>query len=401
MKIKLGVIFGGSTVEHEVSIITACQAMSFINQEKYDIIPIYISKERIWYTGKMLMDIEVFKDFDNLKRYAKRIILAKTDAGYVLQKTNGLFRKTVAELDIVLPLVHGKGVEDGSLAGYLDLVGIPYAESSIIGSSIGQDKILQKQIMTASNIPTPDYTWFYDSDYLEDAKNILKNIKTLGYPVIVKPANLGSSVGISVAKTETEVVKCIEDAIRYDHKILVEKVIDNLLEVNISVLGNYEFAETSAIAEMVTDNDFLTYSDKYLTNGGKKNGCKSPKTTGKISTSTMRIPAELSKDLKKQVEELALKTFKALNLSGDVRIDFLIDKKNQKVYVNEPNIIPGSLAFYLWKPVGKDYATLLDDIITLGIKEYKAKNNKVTTFESNILSTYNGGSKGMKNKMGQ
>ena len=263
MKIKLGVIFGGSTVEHEVSIITACQAMSFINQEKYDIIPIYISKDRIWYTGKMLMDIEVFKDFDNLKRYAKKVVLAKTKDGCVLQKTNGLFRKNVAELDIVLPLVHGKGVEDGSLAGYLDLVGIPYAESNIIGSSIGQDKVLQKQIMTASNIPTPDYTWFYDSDYLENDKDILKNIKNLGYPVIVKPANLGSSVGINVAKTEAEAIKSIEEAIRYDHKILVEKVIDHLFDVHISVLGNYEYAEVSCIAEMVTDNDFLTYSDKY------------------------------------------------------------------------------------------------------------------------------------------
>lgn len=400
MKIKLGVIFGGSTVEHEVSIITACQAMSFINQEKYDIIPIYISKDRIWYTGKMLMDIEVFRDFDNLKKYSKKVVLTKTKDGFVLQKTTGLFRKTVAELDIVLPLVHGKGVEDGSVAGYLDLVGIPYAESSIIGSSIGQDKVLQKQIMTSSNIPTPDYCWFYDSEYLEDSKKILKNIEELGYPVIVKPANLGSSVGISVAHNEKDVIKSIEDAIQYDNKILVEKMIDHLLEVNISVLGNYEYAETSAIAEMATKNDFLTYSDKYLSDGGKK-GCKSPKSTGKIATSSMKIPANLKESVKKQVEELALKTFKVLNLSGDVRIDFLIDTKNEKVYVNEPNIIPGSLAFYLWKPVGKDYATLLDDIITIGIKEYKAKNNKVTSFESNILSTYQGGSKGMKNKMGQ
>lgn len=400
MKIKLGVIFGGSTVEHEVSIITACQAMSFINQEKYDIIPIYISKDRIWYTGKMLMDIEVFRDFDNLKKYAKKVVLTKTKDGFVLQKTTGLFRKTVAELDIVLPLVHGKGVEDGSVAGYLDLLGIPYAESSIIGSSIGQDKVLQKQIMTSSNIPTPDYRWFYDSEYLEDSKKILKNIEELGYPVIVKPANLGSSVGISVAHNEKDVIKSIEDAIQYDNKILVEKMIDHLLEVNISVLGNYEYAETSAIAEMATKNDFLTYSDKYLSDGGKK-GCKSPKFTGKIATSSMKIPANLKESVKKQVEELALKTFKVLNLSGDVRIDFLIDTKNEKVYVNEPNIIPGSLAFYLWKPVGKDYATLLDDIITIGIKEYKAKNNKVTSFESNILSTYQGGSKGMKNKMGQ
>ncbi len=397
MKIKVGVIFGGNSVEHEVSIITACQAMSYINKDKYDIVPIYISKDRTWYTGKMLMDIEVFKDFDNLKRYAKKVVLTKKGNEFVLQKIDGLFRKDVENVDIVLPLVHGKGVEDGSVAGYLDLVGVPYAEANIIGSSLGQDKVIQKQIMTASNIPTPDYTWFFDSEYLEDSKQILKNIKELGYPVIVKPANLGSSVGISVATSESEVIKSIEDAITYDNKILVEKVIDNLLEVNISVLGNYEYAETSAIAEMMTDNAFLTYSDKYLGNGSKKSGVKSSK-TGNMANSSMRIPAKLKDDVKKQVEDLAVKTFKVLNLSGDVRIDFLIDNKNDKVYVNEPNIIPGSLAFYLWKAVGKDYTTLLDDIITLGIKEYKAKTNKVTSFESNILSTFNG-SKGMKNKL--
>lgn len=398
MKIKVGVIFGGNSVEHEVSIITACQAMNYINKEKYDVVPIYISKDRTWYTGKMLMDIEVFKDFDNLKRYAKKVVLTKKQDGFVLQKVDGLFRKDVENIDIVLPLVHGKGVEDGSLAGYLDLVGVPYAEANIIGSSLGQDKVIQKQIMTASNIPTPDYTWFFDSEYLENSKKILKNIKELGYPVIVKPANLGSSVGISVATKESEVIKSIEDAITYDNKILVEKVIDNLLEVNISVLGNYEYAETSAIAEMITNNDFLTYSDKYLGKGSKKTGLKNSTKTGSMATSSMRIPANLKASVKKEVEDLAIKTFKTLNLSGDVRIDFLIDNKNDKVYVNEPNIIPGSLAFYLWKAVGKDYTTLLDDIITLGIKEYKAKTNKVTSFESNILSNYNG-SKGMKNKL--
>lgn len=396
--IKVGVIFGGSSVEHEVSIITACQAMNYLNKEKYDVVPIYIDKERNWYTGKMLMDIDIFKDFENLKRYAKKVFLTKTSEGFELQKINGLFRKTVDTVDVVLPLVHGKGVEDGSVAGYLDLIGVPYAESGIMGSSIGQDKILQKQIMVASGIPTPDYTWFYDSEYFSDGKKVLSNIKKLGYPVIVKPANLGSSVGISVAKNEKEVEKCINDAIRYDNKILVEKTVENLLEVNISVLGNYEYAEVSAIAEMITANDFLTYSDKYLS-GSKKCGVKSPKTTGKISTSTMRIPAELKKSVKEEVEDLAIKTFKVLNLSGVVRIDFLIDSKTNKVYVNEPNIVPGSLSFYLWKAIGKDYSTLLDDIITLAIKDYKAKTKKITTFESNILSTYNGGAKGIKNKL--
>ena len=397
MKIKLGVIFGGSTVEHEVSIITACQAMSFINQEKYDIIPIYISKDRIWYTGKMLMDIEVFKDFDNLKRYAKKVVLAKTKDGFVLQKTNGLIRKNVAELDIVLPLVHGKGVEDGSLEGYLESIGIPTVGPSILGAALGQDKIVMKQVLDSYKIANPEYTWFYDFEYLENKEEITKRIEKLKYPVIVKPARLGSSVGIKIAKDKQSLDIAIEEAIKYDSKILVEKVIEDLKEVNCAVLGNSEYQETSLIALMKTKNDFLTYEDKYLSGGKKKTGLKGLK-SGNMSTSEFDIPAKIDKDLEEEIKDLAKKTFKALDLSGVARIDFLIDNKNKKVYVNEPNTIPGSLSFYLFKPAGKDYKTLLDEMITTAIKKYKEESKKVSSFESNILSTYNG-SKGMKGKI--
>lgn len=399
MKIKVGVIFGGVSVEHEVSIITAVQAMNYIDQDKYDIVPIYIGKDRTWYTGKMLMDIDVFKDFESLKKYAKKVTLANINNSFCLIKTNGLFRKIVDTVDIVLPIVHGKGVEDGSLAGYLESIGVPYAGPGILGASLGQDKVSQKQIMVAEGINTPSYTWFYDSEYLVDSKKILSDIKKLGYPVIVKPANLGSSVGITVAKKEADIDKCITEAIKYDNKILVEKMVSNLLEVNVSVLGNYEYAETSAIAEMITDNDFLTYEDKYIS-GGKKTGSKA---TGKMSLSTMRIPAKLDKEVEDKVRDLALKTFRALNLSGVARIDFLIDSKTKEVYVNEPNTIPGSLSFYLWDKVGKNYTNLLDEIITMAIKNYKNQSKKITSFESNILSTFNGskGLKGMKGKMGR
>jgi len=392
MKIRLGVIFGGETVEHEVSIISAVQAMNFINKDKYDIIPIYISKDRIWYTGKMLMEMDVYRDFDSLKKYATKVTLTKKEDGFFLIKTKGLFQKEVAELDIVFPIVHGKGVEDGSLAGYLDTVGIPYVGSSMLGASVGQDKVVMKQIMEACNIPYPDYTWFYDYEYQEDNTEIFKNIKKLGYPVIVKPAKLGSSIGISVAKNEKEVEKSINEAIKYDTKIVVEKVIEDLMEVNCSVNGNHEYQEVSAIDEMITKNDFLTYNDKYIS-GGKK-GCKNTSKTG-MQVSDRIIPARISKKVEEEVIKYAKETYKALNLKGIARIDFLIDKKNNKVYVNEPNTIPGSLAFYLWKAVGKDYETLLDETIKMAIKDYKNESKKTTSFESNILSGFNG-SKGLK-----
>ena len=400
MKIKVGVIFGGCTVEHEVSIITAVQAMNHMDSEKYDIIPIYISKDRIWYTGKMLMDMDVYKDFDSLKKYAKKVMLVKKENGFFLQRTNGLFNKEVTELDVAFPIVHGKGVEDGSIVGLLESIGIPYVGSGILGSALGQDKVVQKQILESNGISIPKYTWFYDTEYLNDNTDILKEIKKLKYPVIVKPANLGSSVGITVAHKEDEIDNCINEAIKYDNKIVVEQMIPNLMEVNCSVLGNYEHQETSAIDEMLTSNDFLTYNDKYISGGkGKLKGGKKA-CSGKMSTSDRIIPARITKEVEDKVVEIAKQTFRVMNLSGVVRIDFLINKKTNEVYVNEPNTIPGSLAFYLWKHIGKEYKDLLDDMITLAIKQYKNNAKKVCSFESNILSNFNGskGLKGIKNK---
>lgn len=397
MKIKLGVIFGGESVEHEISIITAIQAMNNIDKEKYEIIPIYISKDKTWYTGKMLMELDIYKDFEDLKRYAKKVVLTKTETGFYLIKKDGLFNKKIEELDIVFPIVHGKGVEDGSLAGYLETVGIPYVGPSMLGASLGQDKVVMKQVMESCNIPVPAYTWFYDYEYLSDSKTILKNIKKLGYPVIVKPANLGSSIGIVVAKDENEIENAIEEAINYDKKIVVEKMIDNLVEVNCSVIGNMEYQETSLIDEIVPKHDFLTFNDKYLGNG-KKGKLKIPRKTGsKGMTSTDRIiPARISKKIEEEVIKYSKETFKALNLSGIARIDFLVDKKKELVYVNEPNTIPGSLAFYLWKAKGVEYKTLLDDAIKTAIKTYKDNSKKTTTFDSNVLSSYSGGIKGIK-----
>lgn len=398
MKIKVGVIFGGETVEHEVSIISAVQAMGQIDKEKYDVVPIYISKDRTWYTGKMLMEMDVYKDFETLKRYAKKVTLVKRDNGFFLTSINGLFRRDVEELDIVLPIVHGKGAEDGSLAGYLDLVGIPYAGPKMLGAALGQDKVVMKQVMASCGLPIVDYTWFYDTEYLEDSAKILKDIKKVGYPVIVKPANLGSSVGITVVKKEKDIEKAIDEAIKYDTKIVVEKMVDNLVEVNQAVLGNYEMQELSAIAEMLTDNDFLTYEDKYI-GGGKKSGGKKVSAKGaNMSNSAMNIPAKLDKTVEKKVNQLSLDTFRALNLRGVARVDYLINKKTKEVYINEPNTIPGSLSFYMFKAIGKSYTELLDDIITMTIKDYKNEHKKTTSFESNILSTYNG-SKGAKGKM--
>jgi len=388
MKLRLGVIFGGESVEHEVSIISAVQAMKHLDEEKYEIIPIYIGKDREWYTGKLLKDIEVFSDLDLMKRYSTNVVLTNKGDKFVLVKKNGI-RRIIDYVDLILPVVHGTNVEDGTLQGYLELVGIPYVGSNLYSSAIGQDKVFQKQILESSGIPVTKYTWFFDNEYKENEEDVLKKIKSIGYPVMVKPARLGSSVGISKVKDSSDIKDAIEEAIKYDEKILIEKVVENLVEVNCSVLGNYEYQEASELEEVMGVDEFLSYRDKYL-GGSKKSSSKGMASTNRI------LPARLDDKMTDEVKEMSKNVFKVLNASGVIRIDYLIDKKSKKIYVNETNTIPGSLSFYLWEATNKPYKVLLDDMISLAIKAYKRKKRKVFSFESNILSNFNGvkGSKG-------
>lgn len=394
MKIKIGVIYGGETVEHEVSVISALQAMNNLNEDKYDIVPIYISKDRIWYTGHMLRDIEFYKEFEDEKKYATKVMLYKKGKTFLLQRTTGIFRKDITDLDVILPVVHGNNVEDGSLAGLLDSIGIPYVGSHVLGGALGQDKVVMKQVMESVNLPIVPYTWFYDSEYLDNKENILKEIKKIGYPVIVKPATLGSSIGIEVAKNEKDIESKIEDAMEYDTKIVVEKVIENLTEVNASVLGNYEYQKVSPLEEVMGEDEILSFADKYLGNA------KSKGTASKGMASTSRIvPARISEKLTKEIQDTAKQVFKVLNLSGVCRVDFLIDNKENKFYINEPNTCPGSLSFYLWKEAGMKYSELLDEMVSIAIKEYKHKNQKTMSFKSSIFDGFNG-SKGLKGMKG-
>ena len=394
MKIKVGVIFGGETVEHEVSIISALQAIKNINEDKYEVVPIYIDKNRNWYTGMELLNIDNYKNSDFLFKNIIPITLCKFKDEFWLLREKGLFKRVEDKIDIAFPIVHGANVEDGSIVGYLESIGIPYVGSGILGSAIGQDKVVMKQLMKSEGLPIVDYVWFYDYEYVNDEEKTINNISKLNFPVIVKPARLGSSVGISVAHNVDELKQSIVEAVKYDEKIVVEKVISDLIEVNASVLGNNEYAEVSALEEVMGIDEFLSYKDKYI--GGKK-GTKSK---GMANTNRV-IPARISDKLSSEINELSLKVFRLFNLSGVVRIDYLVDNKNGKVYVNEPNIIPGSLSFYLWKEKGKDYKTLLDDLITLAIKNYKKKKKKIYSFESNILENINGlkGAKGFKGKL--
>lgn len=390
MKIKLGVIFGGVSVEHEVSVISAIQAMKNIDSNRYEIIAIYITKDGEWYTGEMLKDIKIYSDMDLLKRYANQVVLYKRDGRFILQ-SKGFLKREITEVDICFPIMHGTNGEDGSLQGYFETIGIPYCESDHYASVLAQDKIFMKQVWASCGVPIVKYEWFFDVDYQSNADKIIDKIEKLGYPVIVKPARLGSSVGISVAHDEMELREAISDAIKYDSKVLVEEMVQNLKEVNISVLGNYRKQKLSAIEEVGGKNDLLTYEDKYVGGGKTKGGSKGMASAKRI------IPARISKDISNRVREVAIKAFKALNSSGVVRIDFLIDEENNKVYANEINSIPGSLSFYLWDKMNLEYSELLDEILNIAVKDFKDKKAKVHSFDTNILSDFKThGVKGVK-----
>ena len=407
MRIRVGVIFGGESVEHEVSIISAIQAMNKMDEEKYEIIPIYITKDREWYTGDMLKDIEVYQDLNLIKRYSTNVVLYYKDGSYVLQKKKGLFKSIVKELDIAFPVVHGTNVEDGVLQGYLQTIGIPFVGSNVYGSVAGQDKTIMKDIWTEAGLPMTKYVWFYDTEYRQDKDLVLDKIKGLKYPLIVKPATTGSSVGISFCDDVNSLKEGIDEAVQYDTKIIVEEVVQNLKEVNIAVMGNYENQKVSAIEEVLSGNKFLTFQDKYIGNGkGKLKGFKKGaiKTNSKgMASANRKLPADLDPKMQKEIEEIAMKAFKVLGSSGNSRIDFLVDEKAKKVYINEINSIPGSLAFYLWDAKDINFTQVLDDMIQIGIKDYKKRVSKTHSFESNILAGFaaNNGVKGMKGMKGK
>lgn len=403
MKIKLGVFFGGKSVEHEVSIITAIQAIENMNKEKYDIIPIYISKDNKMYCGEFIGDIRQYKNMESLLNNSVQVTLAQKGDKVVLLKCNKRFLENVVYdyIDIAFPIVHGTNVEDGTIQGYLKMFNLPYVGCDVISSAVGMDKYVCKCLLKENNIPVLDCKCFSLRDYNDSVENIIGKIeKDIPYPVIVKPVNLGSSVGIEIAKNKEELQEAIENAFSYSKKILVERAIKNLKEVNCSVLGDYEEAMPSECEEPVKTDEILSYTDKYIS-GGKKTGGKIAGSKTSMNAGVLKLPADITKEQKEIIQDLAVKTFKILGCSGVIRIDFMIDEDTKDIYVNEVNTIPGSLSFHLWRATNLNYTDLLDKLIDLSLKRNREEKQITYSFDSNILSGYtNGGLKGIKGTKG-
>ena len=392
MKLKVALMFGGKSVEHEVSVISGIQAYLAMDTEKYDVFPVYLTKKNEMYVGDEIGVIESYKDIDGLLKKSQRVIMVSDGdkvrfAGYPAKKFG---KNPEFDVDLIFPVVHGTNVEDGALQGYFKTLGIPFVGCDVTASAIGMDKYIMKAVLKENDVPVLDAKLYTMSDYA-DVDAMMESIeKTFGYPVIVKPVNLGSSVGISVAKDKVELSASIDDAFRYASKVLVEHAISNLREINCSVLGDENDAIASECEEPMHTKDILSYEDKYVSNA-KGSGSKG------MASVARKIPAELSPEKREEVRALAVKSFRVLGCNGVSRIDFMIDEDTGKLYFNEINTIPGSLAFYLWEPVGIPYKELLDRMIQLALKRVRIEESLTFTFDTNILNNAGfGGAKGSK-----
>jgi len=385
MKINIAVMFGGESVEHEISIISGIQAMNNFDVEKYNVIPIYVSKDSKWFTGDNLRDIVNYRDLKKISRLSKEVYMKfeKDNNTIYSAKKN----KEVTKIDVVFPVFHGGAGEDGKLAGFFDMINIPYASSGYLSSAICIDKEVTKKVLTSSKIEQIEYFTFNFKDFAHNQEEVINKVNEMGYPIIIKPATLGSSIGIAKIENDDEFKEHVFNARKYGNKIIVEKCIENFRELNISLIGDYENQKCSVIEEVKNVNNILTYDDKYK---GDENS------SGSMESLKREIPAKISKDIEEKVVEISKRAFKALDCSGIVRIDFII--KDEKVYLNEVNTIPGSLSFYLWKHNDVTYKEEIDMLIKLAIKKQREKEKVTTKYSENIISLGYGvkGAKGLK-----
>ena len=400
MKIRLALIYGSRTCEHDVSIISALQAAQHVNPDDYDLIYVYIDQNGEWYTGEKLADISLYRSFD--KRAVVRVIPMGVEGKLRLMQHPddkllpiGRLRQ-IAEADVVMPVMHGMNGEDGTLQGMLELWNIPYTSSGVLGSALGMDKIAMKRMFKACGFPVLKDVCVERSEWKRNRAGVLSRVMNeLSFPVYVKPSNLGSSIGINRADNKNGLEDAIDIAVSYDRRVQVETGIQDLMEINCAVLGYGGDAMASVTEMPVRWSDFLSFDEKYLrgAKGGAK-GTKSAPSKG-MSSLSRQMPAPISPELTHRVEELAVDAFKALDCKGVARIDFLYDKAADELYIGEINTIPGSLAFYLWEGRGISFERMIDMMVEYAFRANADRNENVFSYQSAILSG-SSGAKGAK-----
>lgn len=402
MKTTVGVLFGGRSVENEISVVTASQVMESLDSNKYEIVPIYIAKTGKWYTGKALLDLSAYRDMPSLFKRCTEVFFKSVYGDRNLYSNAGLFgrEKVVAKIDTILPTLHGTNCEDGTLQGVLSVIGMPYVGCNTFSSANGMDKISMKQILRDSGISVVDFHWFTDKEWDESRETVLDTIeKQLNYPVIVKPANSGSSVGISPAHNREELGDAIDNAAQFTTRIIVERMLSKLKEVNCSVMGDYYNCQPSECEVPLRSGEILSYQDKYQGGGSKggsktgaKMGAKGVKFAGAkgsqegMASLKRELPAKLPDHVTALVKDYAVRTFRTLGCEGLSRIDLMIDEEDGRIYVNEINTIPGSLSSYLWDFTGIPFPEVLDRLIQRSFARSREESFKVVDFGGNIFA---------------
>ena len=398
MKKHVGVIFGSRSCEREVAIISAVQLMRFADPEKYDIVPVYIDEHGSWYTGEALKEIGTYKPFNPEKKGIRKVfpdLSSGSGALLYLNKGSGLLAKDkleiAARIDVYIVVMHGMNGEDGTLQGLMELANIPYTSTGVTGSAVGMDKIIMKEFFRGADLPVLPGEWYTRREYAEDAPKIISDVSgKLGFPVFVKPANLGSSIGVSRADNEEELKDALELAFEYDRRVLVEKGLDKPVELNCSVLGYDDELLASPIEMPLNQDEFLDFRDKYLGGNGSK---------GMASLSRV-LPAPIEDSLKNEIEEMSKKIFRLMDCKGVVRIDYMFDRLSEKLFITEINTIPGSLAFYIWEKDGISYRELIDRMIACAEKAHDDRNKTNYAYTSDILKGVSFGAKGAKGTKG-
>jgi D-alanine-D-alanine ligase len=363
-RIRIGVIFGGRSVEHEVSLVSAASIINALNREKYEVIPIGIASTGQWLSSSETL--RLLKEKQPIDLEQEQLLVPDPRKQSLVAINDGGGTGTV--LDVIFPAVHGKFGEDGALQGLLELADLPYIGPGVLGSAVGMDKVIQKELLIRAKIPTAPGVWFTIEEYNARQKKIIAEIeRTLTYPLFVKPSNSGSSIGISKSHHRKELLEAISLAMQFDRKILVEEGINNAREIECGILGN-DHPVASVLGEIVSSNEFYDYDAKYV--DGKSDAI---------------IPAKLPDTVVKKIQQYALKAFRTLDCAGMARIDFLVTKKSNRIFLNEINTIPGftSISMYpkLWQASGVSYSALLDKLIQLAIERHEAKAKLRTAYQ--------------------
>jgi D-alanine-D-alanine ligase len=387
MKRNLAVVFGGKSVEHDVSIITGLQLMDNADPGKYNVVPVYISREGKWFTGPRLRDVKFMRNFDPKDKTVKEVYISPAAGTYrLMEAAGGRFSgpKEVCRIDVAIPAMHGMHGEDGTLQGLFELANIPYSSPGVLGSAVGMDKIVMKAVFRGCGLPVLGDVHFSRSEWKAGREKVVARVEAaLDYPVFVKPANLGSSIGIGKAADRDALIGAVEVALHYDRRVLVETGVQDIMEINCSCLGFDDDVRASVCEQPVNWEEFLTFEDKYL-RAGKSAGMKSME---------RRIPAPIDDALRDEIQGLAVKVFQTLDCKGVVRIDFIVDKAAGRTYVNEINTIPGSFSYYLWEAAGVPFAELVERLDAIACRAHAEKNLNSYAFDSGVLKKMTNGAK--------